>query len=139
MRIILGDFDFNTLHTQNTVLGPIYFISYVFFAFFVLLNMFLAIINDTYSDVKSDIEVSKSEFELGDYFKQNYERLLAKMHLKQERIVEIQMALSQADKDNNKQVNFDEWKSELRVRASTFHQISLFVCIKVCICLLCVV
>jgi polycystin 2 len=31
--------------------------------------MFLAIINDTYAEVKSDIAQQKSEFELGDYFK----------------------------------------------------------------------
>ena len=31
--------------------------------------MFLAIINDTYAEVKSDIAQQKSEFEIGDYFK----------------------------------------------------------------------
>ena len=46
-----------------------YFILYVFFVFFVLLNMFLAIINDTYSEVKAEIANQKSEFEMGDYFK----------------------------------------------------------------------
>lgn len=41
----------------------------MFFVFFVLLNMFLAIINDTYAEVKSNIANQKSEFEIGDYFK----------------------------------------------------------------------
>lgn len=40
----------------------------MFFIFFVLLNMFLAIINDTYSDVKGD-DTIENEFEVGDYFK----------------------------------------------------------------------
>ena len=31
--------------------------------------MFLAIINDTYSEVKSDMANQKNEFEMGDYFK----------------------------------------------------------------------
>ena len=31
--------------------------------------MFLAIINDTYAEVKSNIANQKSEFEIGDYFK----------------------------------------------------------------------
>lgn len=31
--------------------------------------MFLAIINDTYAEVKSNIATQKSEFEIGDYFK----------------------------------------------------------------------
>lgn len=53
MRTILGDFDYLAIEKANRVLGPVYFLSYIFFVFFVLLNMFLAIINDTYSDVKS--------------------------------------------------------------------------------------
>ncbi|KAI6076973.1 Polycystic kidney disease 2-like 2 protein [Aix galericulata] len=52
-RIVLGDFNFLTIEV-NRILGPIYFISFVFFVFFILLNMFLAIINDTYSEVKAD-------------------------------------------------------------------------------------
>ncbi len=114
-RIILGDFDFPTLESNSRTLGPIYFLSYVFFVFFVLLNMFLAIINDTYSDVKSDIEEQKSDFELGDYFKRGYDKILTKMHLKKDKIVDIQNALSMADNDNDKQIKFDEWRAELRV------------------------
>jgi polycystin 2 len=68
-RIILGDFNFHELEEANRILGPAYFMLYVFFVFFVLLNMFLAIINDTYSEVKADISQQKSEFEMGDYFK----------------------------------------------------------------------
>ena len=67
-RIILGDFDFDALKTAHWLFGPIYFFLYVFFIFFVLLNMFLAIINDTYSDVKGD-DTIENEFEVGDYFK----------------------------------------------------------------------
>ena len=31
--------------------------------------MFLAIINDTYSEVKAEIAEQKDEFDMGDYFK----------------------------------------------------------------------
>ena len=37
LRIILGDFDYNAIERANRVLGPIYFFTYVFFVFFVLL------------------------------------------------------------------------------------------------------
>lgn len=57
------------MQQANRVLGPAYFILYVFFVFFILLNMFLAIINDTYSEVKSDLAEQANEFELGEYFK----------------------------------------------------------------------
>lgn len=115
-RIILGDFDFPTLMANAPTMGPIYFLSYVFFVFFVLLNMFLAIINDTYADVKSDVDEQKSDFELGDYFKRGYDKILTKMHLKKDKIVDIQNALNMADGDADKEIKFDEWRAELRKR-----------------------
>ena len=75
-RIILGDFNFLELEAANRVLGPLYFMLYVFFVFFVLLNMFLAIINDTYSEVKADIAGQKNEFEMADYFKMVSEMII---------------------------------------------------------------
>ena len=38
--------------------------------------MFLAIINDTYAEVKSDLATQKSEFEISDYFKRVSNMLL---------------------------------------------------------------
>ncbi|WKY04392.1 hypothetical protein Q1695_005412 [Nippostrongylus brasiliensis] len=55
LRTILGDFNFHDLERTNRVLGPLFFISYVFLVFFVLLNMFLAIINDSYVEVKAEL------------------------------------------------------------------------------------
>nr|XP_033783246.1 polycystic kidney disease 2-like 2 protein [Geotrypetes seraphini] len=81
-RIILGDFNFEEIEQANRILGPLYFITFVFFVFFVLLNMFLAIINDTYSQVKADFSVHKNEFEISDLIKKSYERALVKLRLK---------------------------------------------------------
>lgn len=36
-RIILGDFDYNAIDNANRILGPAYFVTYIFFVFFVLL------------------------------------------------------------------------------------------------------
>ena len=51
-NIILGEFNFYEIQAANSLLGPPYFILYIFFVFFVLLNMFLAILNETYEEVK---------------------------------------------------------------------------------------
>ena len=59
-------------------MGPIYFITYVFFVFFVLINMFLAIINDTYAEVKEDLANKEEEYELGDYFMKGYDKMISK-------------------------------------------------------------
>merc|ERR1719270_3130648 len=54
-RMILGDFNFKAIKVAGGLMGTIYFLSYIFFVFFVLLNMFLAIIGETYAVVKEDI------------------------------------------------------------------------------------
>ncbi|XP_013419423.1 polycystic kidney disease 2-like 1 protein isoform X2 [Lingula anatina] len=115
-RIILGDFDFHELEAAHRVLGPLYFLLYVFFVFFVLLNMFLAIINDTYSEVKADLENQENEFELQDYFKKGYDKMLDKLKFKRDKIIDIQKAIVDADANADKQIDFDEWKRDLKER-----------------------
>jgi len=115
-RIILGDFDFHQLEQANRILGPIFFMLFVFFVFFVLINMFLAIINDTYSEVKSDMANDKNEFEVADYFKKGYMKMLDKLNFKRDKIVDIQKALQSADINQDKQLDFDEWRQDLKSR-----------------------
>ncbi|XP_040459658.1 polycystic kidney disease 2-like 2 protein [Falco naumanni] len=82
LRLVLGDFNFDTIEAANRVLGPIYLITFVFFVFFTLLNMVLAIINDTYSEVKADFEVLPSqELRIRDFFRRSC-KALAKLKLK---------------------------------------------------------
>ncbi|XP_065358834.1 polycystin-2-like protein 2 [Calliphora vicina] len=72
MRMFLGDFDYQLIEEANHVLGPIYFLTYVLFVFFILLNMFLAIINDTYGAVKSEVQIGRSDF--GPYLKSLFQK-----------------------------------------------------------------
>lgn len=115
-RIVLGDFDFHELEAANRILGPTFFMTYVFVVFFVLLNMFLAIINDTYSEVKADIANQKSEFEISDYFKKGYEKMVGKLNFKRDKIADIQEALAHADANADQHLDFDEWRHELKCR-----------------------
>ncbi|OXB76222.1 UNVERIFIED_CONTAM: hypothetical protein H355_016800 [Colinus virginianus] len=81
-RIVLGDFNFESLEV-NSILGPIYYISFVFFVFFILLNVFLAIINDTYSEVKADFAaIPKQEFHIADLFRKSWNKALIKVRLR---------------------------------------------------------
>ncbi|XP_075258867.1 polycystin-2-like isoform X2 [Convolutriloba macropyga] len=113
-RIILGDFDFYALEAANRVLGPIVFLTYVFFVFFVLLNMFLAIINDTYSEVKADLASQKSEIEISDYFKKGLNKAVARLTFKHDRLSDIQRAIGKADINNDNKLDFNEWRAELK-------------------------
>merc|ERR1719428_2644427 len=74
-RIILGDFNFKEIEDANRILGPIFFITYVFFVFFVLINMFLAIINDTYAEVKEDLGNKDNPIDIAKYIKKRYDNM----------------------------------------------------------------
>lgn len=113
LRIILGDFNFQILERYSQVLGPIYFFTYVFFVFFVLVNMFLAIINDSYSEVKSDMKKSGPDLDIGAYFKRSYDNIMKKLHLKKTEIHDMQKILNSFDK--NGPIDYEKRKIELKV------------------------
>jgi hypothetical protein len=50
-KTLLGDFDFEAMKARNAYLGPLLFITFEIVCYFIFLNMFLAILNKTYSDV----------------------------------------------------------------------------------------
>ncbi|MBN3315646.1 PKD2 protein, partial [Atractosteus spatula] len=114
-RIILGDFNFAEIEEANRILGPIYFTTFVFFIFFILLNMFLAIINDTYSEVKADLAQQKSEMELADLIKKGYNKALVKLRLKKTTVDDISESLRQA----GGKLNFDELRQDLKGKGHT--------------------
>lgn len=112
----MGDFNFREIEEANRYLGPVFFITYVFFVFFVLINMFLAIINDTYAEVKDELSQQESEFQIADYFKKGYEKMMTKLSFKREKIVDIQKALQTADTNQDNKLDFEEWRQELKIR-----------------------
>ena len=129
--VILGSFDFEALQQAHRILGkttvffasplslslgPVFFLTYVFFVFFVLMNMFLAIINDTYMEVKAELQKRKSEFEISDFVKQGYSRMRERLSAKRDRIADIRKALSLADINQDKRLEFDEWRNEMKSR-----------------------
>ncbi|KAM9068995.1 polycystin-2-like protein 1 isoform 1-T1 [Sarcophilus harrisii] len=119
-RIILGDFDYNAIDKANRVLGPAYFVTYVFFVFFVLLNMFLAIINDTYSEVKEELAGHKDELQLSDLLKQGYKKTLLRLRLKKERVSDVQRALRAGEPG----LQFQEFTNTLRELGHAEHEIT---------------
>ncbi|KAM4604153.1 polycystin-2 isoform 2-T2 [Polymixia lowei] len=114
-RIILGDFEFSEIEEANPVLGPIYFTTFVFFIFFILMNMFLAIINDTYSEVKADTSQQRAEMEMTDLIKKGCNKALMKLRLKKTAVDDISDSLRQA----GGKLNFDELRQDLKGKGHT--------------------
>ncbi len=73
-------------------------------------NMFLAIINDTYSEVKADMAQQRSEMEITDLIKKGYNRAMVKLKLKKTSINDIPDSLHQAAG----KLSFDELRQDLR-------------------------
>uniref|UniRef100_A0A1I8FPC1 EF-hand domain-containing protein n=1 Tax=Macrostomum lignano TaxID=282301 RepID=A0A1I8FPC1_9PLAT len=64
-----------------------------------------------YSEVKDGPKpTSPTEFEMADYFKERASKMLQKLNLKQEKILDIQSALKTADMNDDKQLDFEEWR-----------------------------
>ena len=56
----------------------------------------------------------EDEFDMGGFFKRGVDKMLTKMHIGKEKIVDIQNILdSEHNKDEN--LDFDKWRAELRV------------------------
>ncbi|XP_060028247.1 polycystin-2-like protein 1 [Erinaceus europaeus] len=119
-RIILGDFDYNAIDNANRVLGPVYFVTYVFFVFFVLLNMFLAIINDTYSEVKEELAGQKDELQLSDLLKQGYNKTLLRLRLRKEQVSNVQKVLQGGEQE----IQFEDFTNTLRDSGHADHEIT---------------
>lgn len=60
----LGKYHYHTLRMANWILGPIYFFSFTMFITFILLNVFVTILNDSFALVRSDISKQANDYEL---------------------------------------------------------------------------
>uniref|UniRef100_A0A1I8F1H6 EF-hand domain-containing protein n=1 Tax=Macrostomum lignano TaxID=282301 RepID=A0A1I8F1H6_9PLAT len=59
---------------------------------------------------------AKSDFEMTDYFKQRAGKVFDKLSFKRDKIVDIQKAIQSADLNNDRQLDFEEWRAELKQR-----------------------
>ncbi|KAG0723242.1 Polycystin-2 [Chionoecetes opilio] len=75
--------------------------------------MFLAIINDTYSEVKIEIANQRNEFEIADYFRRGYNNMMGKLG-RRDKIVDIQNALKLSDANGDGMLTFDEIRANLK-------------------------
>ena len=73
--------------------------------------MFLAIINDTYSEVKAEMSTQRNDFELRDYLKRGYNNMLGHVSGKN-KYIDIENALKIAGQDGI--VTYEEIRQNLK-------------------------
>ena len=82
LRSLLGDFDFETLHSNERIYGPILFISFISISSLVILNMIIAIISDAYCEVDQEMKDEKKALEAdGRHADENLHDLLLAIRL----------------------------------------------------------
>ena len=72
----------------------------------ILMNIFLAIINDTYSLVKTEIAVQKNDVEISEFVMRGYNNLVGNMS-QRDREVDLENALLMSRADNG-DINYEE-------------------------------
>merc|ERR1712100_470532 len=58
--VLLGDFDVDSLYTSGHAMALIWFLTFQILTVMIMLNMLLAIIMDTYSEVKGSLSLKKT-------------------------------------------------------------------------------
>jgi hypothetical protein len=62
LTLMLGKGYFSDMSDADPIMGPLYFSFYVIAMIFFLLNMFIAVISDTYADESSEVDPDSEEF-----------------------------------------------------------------------------
>lgn len=86
--------------------------------------MFLAIINDTYAEVKSELK-DDEEFAMMDYFKQISNQILHKLGAQKDQIEEIQQAIKQSGLNGSRRLSFATIRHELKKRNLSDQEIEM--------------
>jgi len=112
MRMLLGDFDYAAISASNKVMAPLLFYSFILVGFMILLNMFLAIICDSFAEVKGNQSEEDLEYytKLRDAIVSNISTLISR----KKRIHELAENLSAADTDMDSLIDEKELAAALK-------------------------
>mmetsp|Transcript_18173 Transcript_18173/g.61824 ORF Transcript_18173/g.61824 Transcript_18173/m.61824 type:complete len:1064 (+) Transcript_18173:206-3397(+) len=116
LRILLGDFDYPALVEQNAIMAPALFISFNIIAFFILLNMFLAIICDSYAEVKGNQSDEDLQYyiELSDKIMSTIREKIRDLTTRKKQVHELTQSLQSADDNIDGMIDEEELAEVLK-------------------------
>lgn len=76
LAMVLGKAYFVELSRTDTFLGPVFFVLFAIFMVFFLMNMFMAVLMDSYEQAKEEISPSNKEFEIADFMMQRFKAMI---------------------------------------------------------------
>eukprot|EP01116_Phalansterium_solitarium_P024625 TRINITY_DN9069_c0_g2_i1.p1 TRINITY_DN9069_c0_g2~~TRINITY_DN9069_c0_g2_i1.p1 ORF type:complete len:774 (-),score=272.45 TRINITY_DN9069_c0_g2_i1:740-3061(-) len=102
----LGVFEFSEFQQGNRILGPLFFITYQIIIFFVLLNVFIAIIDQAYQSLDAEIQDDKRKASVVEQAVYHYFR--EKVAGLRDRLVKYAYVVRLADQNGDGRIDADE-------------------------------
>ncbi|XP_041362676.1 uncharacterized protein LOC121378529 [Gigantopelta aegis] len=64
LSFALGEYQYQELYRVNRIVGPVFFIAYIIFIILILINIFVAILNDSFAVVRLNITKIPNDYEI---------------------------------------------------------------------------
>ena len=103
---------------QYPVFGPLFFMSFIFIGVMILLNMFLAIINESYAQVKEEMDKAAPELMLGDFVSMKYGKFADKIKTKRSPLMDADEILKKEEVMIMEEIDYSLWRTEMKVNIS---------------------
>ena len=111
-----GKMDLAELKRANRVIGPLFGFSFNMLMAFIFLNFFVAILNDSYEDVKENTDKQSKEYEMADFILDRLTKLLGFKNRSQEERTDIIHSVGASGDDDLKLL--EETGSNITEKAS---------------------
>ncbi|CAF0821104.1 unnamed protein product [Rotaria sordida] len=105
-RTVLGDFDYEAISDASPIVGPLFFFLYIFSMVFILFNMVLAIIVDSYEELGNEHRdvINRMLIDVTPVIKQSIRKFFERFGLWEKVKVIVQFIISAEDPLNSKTV-----------------------------------
>ncbi|XP_047143817.1 uncharacterized protein LOC101238025 isoform X3 [Hydra vulgaris] len=84
ISLLLGKFSYSHFGKANPVLGPIFFLTFNIIVIWIVINMFVSILNDVFEAVRTSLETQSNDFEMVDFILEHFKDLLGFRPIKKE-------------------------------------------------------
>ncbi|XP_065660260.1 uncharacterized protein LOC100203405 isoform X4 [Hydra vulgaris] len=76
ISLLLGKFSYSQFQNANGFLGPIFFFGFNIMVNWVVMNIFLTILNDAFTDVREELQFQQNEYEIVDFITEHFKAWL---------------------------------------------------------------
>ena len=125
IRFLMGEFYFYQMYESNRVVTPILFVSYSLFCLYCLLNMFLAILNESYSYVADDMKKNPPDFSHLIAARAKFTGMLTRLAENKSKAAEIGASLNAADVNSDGLVDVNELCNVLKAHRADLEAVNL--------------